>query len=135
MAIYEIITLVDITRSQPSRTETNKVKLGQQANFNALCQTIGLRTNFSYTSNPKKETGSLPANLGGKATHWIWRFESERDDVFLYNDTDHTYFLRNDLNGVPIINFLENSKDIDPAVFVTEGNSANTWIFKIPTLE
>lgn len=136
MAIYEIITLVDITRSQPSRSETDKVKLGQQANFNALCQTIGLRSNFNYITIPKKEKGSLPYDIGGKATYWQWRFETERDDVFLNDlDQDHTFFLRKDLNGVPVIDCLENSADITPAVFVTEGDSANTWIYKIPTLE
>ncbi len=33
MARYTIITLVDITRTQPTRSETDKIKLGQQSNF------------------------------------------------------------------------------------------------------
>lgn len=135
MATYEIITLVDITKSQPKKLETDKLIIGQRANFDALSQTIGLRSNFNYSSNPKKDTGSLPRDIGGKSTFWIWRFDTERDDVFLNNDTDHTFFLRKDLHGVPVIPLLENTADIDPAVFVTEGKNINTWIYKIHDFE
>jgi len=83
MPRYQIITLVDITRSRADRSETDKIKMGQQSNFNALIQTIGIRSNLSWTSDPKKHTGSLPHPLEGKANHWIWEFDVEREDVFL----------------------------------------------------
>jgi hypothetical protein len=57
MSTYKIVTVVDITRTQPSRIETDKLKLAQQANFNSLCQAIGLRSNFGYQLDPKQETG------------------------------------------------------------------------------
>lgn len=130
MATYEIITLVDITRSQPSRTETDKLKLAQQANFNALCQAIGLRANFSYQTDPIQDRGSLPYNLGGKATYWKWSFETERPDIFLLND-DSVFLLKEDVHGVPVINGLNNSADIDPAVFQTKGDKQNIWIYDL----
>ena len=134
MPTYEIITLVDITRSQPRRSDTDKFKLAQQANFDTLCQTIGLRSNYEYSQAPKQEKGSLPYDLGGKATYWVWRFQTERDDTFLEDD-DPVALLKTDLHNVPIINNLNNSADIDPAVFATSGKKANTWIYKIANLE
>lgn len=130
MATYKIITLVDITRSQPSRTETDKLKLAQQANFNSLCQAIGLRANFSYNDDPKKETGKLPHDIDGKAIHWIWQFDTERPDVFLFGN-DSVALLKEDLHGVPIINGLNNSADIDPAIFQTHGDRQNIWIYEL----
>jgi hypothetical protein len=130
MATYRIVTLVDITRTQPSRTETDKLKLAQQANFNSLCQAIGLRANFSYHQNPNHQTGSLPYDLDGKADHWIWEFETERPDIFL-NNSDPVALLKQDLHGVPVINQLNNTADIDPAVFQTQGNNTNIWIYEI----
>ena len=134
MATYKIITLVDITRTQPGRTETDKKKLAQQANFNALCQAIGLRANFYFSKDPKQEKGSLPHDLGGKAVYWTWQFETERPDIFL-DGNDPVALLKQDLDGVPIINGLNNSADIDPAAFQTSGKKENIWIYEIPENE
>ena len=134
MPTYELITLVDITRSQPKRTDTDKLRLAQQANFNTLCQAIGLRSNFEYYQNPIQETGSLPRDIGGKATYWRWTFVTERDDTFLEGN-DQTLLLRKDLHYIPIIDGLNNSVDIDPAVFSTEGKNINTWVYKLSELE
>jgi hypothetical protein len=71
MARYRIVTLIDITRSQPAREETDQTLLGQQANFNSLLQAIGLRSNVTWLRDPKKHTGRLPDPASGKATHWI----------------------------------------------------------------
>jgi hypothetical protein len=130
MATYKVISLVDITRSQPARSETDKLKLSQQANFNSLCQAIGLRANFNYIDSPKQERGSLPHDIGGKATYWTWQFDTERPDIFLKDD-DPVALLKADLHGVPVINGLNNSADIDPAVFQTQGNRQNIWIYEL----
>ena len=126
MARYQIITLVDITRSNPSRSETDKLKLGQQANFNSLIQAIGMRSNVEWDSDPKMSTGRIP-NQEGKAAHWIWEFETERDQVF-EAEGDPVRLLINDLHNVPVVANLLNSKDIHPAAFQTRGNNSNTWI-------
>lgn len=127
MPRYQITTLVDITRSQPDRTETDKIKIGQQANFNSLVQAIGLRSNIEWTTNPKKETGTLPDHIKGKANHWTWVFDVEREDVFLRDD-DPVGLLVDDLHGVPIIGNLENSVDLNPSAFQTKGQNQNTWL-------
>ena len=130
MARYTIITLIDISRSQPTREETDKIKLGQQANFNSLVQAIGMRSNVAWQKDPKKHTGRLPDPASGKATYWIWEFDCERDQVFL-QDGDPVYLLTQDLNHVPVIVDLENSEDIAPAAFQTQGDMINTWVTMI----
>jgi hypothetical protein len=130
MARYQIITLIDITRSQPVREETDKTLLGQQANFNSLLQAIGLRSNVEWWRDPKKHTGRLPEPAAGKATHCTWEFDCERDEVFLQDD-DPVYLLVHDINHVPVITDLENSEDISPAAFQTQGNNINTWVTMI----
>lgn len=127
MARYKIITLVDITRTNPTRAETDKTKLSQQANFNSLLQAIGMRSNATWIKDPKKDTGRLPEPADGKATYWTWEFDVERDEVFLHNDNP-VGLLIEDLHGVPIINQLENSVDISPAAFQTKGDNINSWV-------
>ncbi len=131
MSTYKIVTLVDITRTNPSRSETDKLKISQQANFNSLLQAIGLRTNIDWRQDPVMKTGRLPDPLVGKANHWIWEFDSEREDVFM-KDGDSIGHLEDDLHGVPIINQLNNSEDINPAAFNTLGEHPNTWVYEIP---
>jgi len=130
MARYQVITLVDITRTNASRYETDKTKLGQQANFNALQQAIGLRSNFSFVVDPQQEAGVLPKGLEGRATYWTWYFDTERDSVFLKGQ-DPVGLLIDDIHGVPITNQLNNSVDIDPAAFISKGDRANIWIYEI----
>lgn len=130
MKRYKVITLIDITRSGAHRNETDKIKIGQQANFNSLVQAIGLRSNVTWDTDPKLNTGSLPHPLAGKANHWIWEFETERDDVF-QSENDPVGLLINDLHGVPIVDNLLNNVDLHPAVFQTKGEKANTWLYII----
>ncbi len=127
MPRYKIITLVDITRSNPVREETDKTKIGQQANFNSLLHAIGLRSNVAWNKDPMKRTGALPDRIGGKATHWVWEFDCEREEVFL-KDNDPVGLLIDDLHGVPVVGLLENSADLDPAAFQTKNGNQNTWL-------
>lgn len=127
MARYEIITLVDITRADPDKRESDSFKVSQQANFNSLLQAIGLRSNVTWIRDPKKYIGSLPNDIEGKAAHWIWEFDCEREDVFL-KDNDPCGLLKDDIHGVPIIDQLENSTDLSPAAFQTRNGNQNTWI-------
>ena len=127
MARYRIITLIDITRSKPAREEKIQLKIGQQSNFNSFLQAIGLRSNVEWSSDPKKYQGRLPEPADGKATHWIWEFECERDEVFS-KDGDPVALLLDDLYGVPIVSDLENSADLSPSAIQTKGQNINTWV-------
>jgi hypothetical protein len=130
MPRYRIITLVDITRTDPSRSEIDQKKISQQANFNSLVQSIGLRSNIIWPADPQQHEGRLPAPAQGRATHWIWTFEVERVDTFR-KDQDPVGLLLDDLHGVPIVDGLNNSDIIDPAVFQTKGSKINIWICEL----
>ena len=128
MPTYEIITLVDITRSNARRDEIDPVKKNQQANFNSLLQAIELRSNVEWDKDPIKHTGVLPANTSdGKANHWRWQFTVEREAVFEKNN-DPVALLREDLHGVPIIDGLEDTANLLPAALITSGKNINTWL-------
>ena len=129
MARYQIITVVDITRTNPARDETDRVKLGQQANFNCLVQAIGMRSNVTWVLDPESHTGRLPIGTG-KANHWIWQFDAEREDVFLAQG-DPVALLVDDLDGVPIVDRLNNTVELTPAVFRSRGDNTNIWCSKI----
>jgi hypothetical protein len=131
MARYQIITLVDITRSNPDRSELDKTKLGQQANFNSLLQAIGLRANVTWEQDPEMKDGRLPHPRTGKANHWIFEFDTERELLFYKDDNNPTGLLVDDLHGVPIIDQLNNSIDIHPSIFATKGENTNTWIYEL----
>ncbi len=130
MPRYKIITLVDITRTKSTKLDSDEHKLKQQSNFNSLRQAIELRSNVEWLRDPLKKTGRLPDDIEGKAIHWIWEFEVERDEVFLKNG-DPVALLKEDVHGVPIIPDLDNDKIIDPAAFRTLGDNLNTWIFML----
>jgi hypothetical protein len=128
MERYKIITLVDITRTNAPRNESDRLKVGQQANFNSILQAIGLRSNMTWDKDPEMHTGRLPDEIEGKANHWVWEFTVERDFVFLKNNDDPVGLLIDDLHGVPIVIDLNNNVEISPAAIQTKGNNINTWV-------
>jgi hypothetical protein len=127
MPRYRIITLIDITRTNAGKSDTDDFKRRQQSNFNSLRQAIELRSNVEWHQDPEKRDGRLPPPFEGKASFWIWEFDVERDDVFL-KDRDPTALLKEDLDGVPIITNLEESSDISIPAFRTRGDNTNIYI-------
>ena len=127
MPRYRITTLVDITRTNATRSETDEKRISQQANFNSLIQAIGMRANVEWQTDPIKKDGRLPDHWKGQANYWIWEFDVERDEVF-EQDGDPVYLLREDLNSVPVIAELDESIDLDPSAFITQGEKTNTFV-------
>ena len=127
MPRYKITTLVDITRTNATRSELDKKRISQQANFNSLIQAAGLRANLFWNDDPKKYEGRLPDPFEGKGTFWIWEFEVEREDIFL-SQNDPVMLLKEDLNGVPIISSLDDTADLSPPVFNLTSNKINTVV-------
>lgn len=134
MKKYKIITLVDITRSGASRSETDRIKIGQQANFNSLIQGIGMRSNVDWTADPKITDGRLPNGIDGKSRSWTWTFYCEREDVFM-KDGDPVGLLKDDLNGIPVVDRLNNIADLTPCCFMTKGEKINTWLYEVTEIE
>lgn len=127
MTRYKIITLIDITRTNPTRAETDPTVLGQQANFNSFVQGIGMRANIEWEQDPVAGTGVLPLPFEGKAKYWTWEFTVERDQVF-EQDGDPVALLRMDLHNIPVLTELTNNVDIHPAAIQTHGADINTYV-------
>jgi hypothetical protein len=130
MERYQIITLVDITRSNPPRDSSDARLLGQQSNFNSLLQALNIRSNIFYDQAPVADKGRLPEPFAGKGTYWVFEFETERDDVYRL-DKDQAGLLKQDLDGIPIIDDLDNSVSFKLPVFKTTGKDVNTTIVEI----
>jgi hypothetical protein len=128
MPRYQIITLIDITRTGATKSTGTVHEQNQQSNFNSLRQTIELRSNVTWSRDPIKLSGRLPDN--SKATHWLWEFEVEREDLFL-SDNNPVGLLIEDLHGVPIVDNLDNSVEIVPPAIQTQGPNVNIWVNKI----
>jgi hypothetical protein len=126
MPTYRIMSLVDITRTNPHRSETDTMLLSQQANFNSLIQAIGLRSNVAWEQDPIRYEGSLPHPFEGRGAYWSWEFTVEREDIF-FNENGPVGLLIEDLHNVPIITNLTETVDIDPAVFQTRGSRINIY--------
>lgn len=130
MPTYQIISLVDITRTDPARSETDKAVLSQQANFNSLVQAIGLRSNVEWEHDPVKHTGALPDPFDGKGTYWIWEFSVEREEVFL-KDQNPVGLLVDDLHNVPVAASLEETVDLHPPAFQSHGTCKNITVCQL----
>jgi hypothetical protein len=113
----------------PSRSETDHKKIAQQANFNSLVQAIGMRSNVTWDRDPIAEMGRV-SDQDFKAMYWRWEFFVEREQVFL-KDQDAAGLLKDDLDGVPVIVGLNDSVDINPACFFSQGDKINIWIHEI----
>ena len=120
MPRYKIKTTVDITRSNPSREDTNSVRNGQQLNFNTLLQGIGMRANVEWDNDPQ-----LVEYQDTK--EWFWEFEAEQVDVFATKD-DPVGLLRQDLQGIPVIRNLTETAALEKPIFITSGDNQNIWI-------
>jgi hypothetical protein len=129
---YQIITLVDITKTNPHRGSTDSLTLGQQSNYNTLIQTIGLRANIDSSIDPITNTGRLPNPFTGKGAYWTFVFEVERDDIFV-KDTDPIGLLKDDLDSVPVVIGLKDTVNFKLPIFQTTGNLINTHIEKLTT--
>jgi len=123
MPRYHITTTVDITRSNPSRQDTDQVMIAQQSNFNSLVQGIGIRSNVSWDLDPKRIVDKNNAV-------WEWTFEVEREDVFTKAD-DPVGLLKDDLQGIPVIKNLTNTDPLNKPIFITLGDKPNTLIKSI----
>lgn len=120
MPRYKIKTTVDITRSNPSREDTNSVRNGQQLNFNTLLQGIGMRANVEWDNDPQ-----LVEYQDTK--EWFWEFETEQVDVFATKD-DPVGLIKQDLQGIPVIRNLTETATLEKPIFITSGDNQNIWI-------
>lgn len=130
---YTLYTTVDITRTGQYRAEPGKEELRwKEQNFQTILQTVGIRANIEYSSNPvleQKQGSVLGFNTNKIINVWRFDFSTERDHFFESNN-DPVGYLIEDFNGVPYISGLDESMEQNFDVFVTEGKTRNIVFHK-----
>ena len=130
---YKLYTLVDITHTGQYRNEPGRQKeRWQEQNFNTVIQTLGIRSNVFYTTNPAMI--QVAGRLVGFDTDDIirvWRFDffTEREHVY-EKDDDPIGFLKDDFMLVPYINGLNEDMTQKYSVFNTEDPGSNITFFR-----
>ena len=121
----QVYTLVDISESSAL----------QMQNYNALIQTIQLRSNVenvgsTLNGNQDLTRYNFGTNFGGEQNVWILDFTTEHTDIFS-NINGEFGGLIEDIHNVPVIVKLMESAKIDPAVFDAENTKTKNIYFKI----
>jgi len=130
---YKLYTLVDITHTKQHRPPPGREHLRwQEQNFNTVLQTLGIRSNITYTSGPV--ITEIKGRLVGFDTDSIirvWRFDFFTDREGLYDkDGDPVGHLIDDFMLVPYIKGLNETMDQKYAVFNTSDPGKNITFFQ-----
>ena len=121
---FRIQTLVDITETGARRQDSDKLAYKQQSNFQTLVQTIGLRCNLQYNKSPQKQELKIEKvgfgdKYKGKQNVWTFDFEIEYEGGLDIN------MLNNDFDLIPIITGLEETIQLQQALFRTTPKERN----------
>lgn len=122
---FKIQTLVDVTETNARRGQDQK-QLNQQANFNTLYNTVGLRSNptqFSITSDVIDVT-KLGFGSKFKGKHRVWTVEF----IIEADKSTNVDFMISDFDLVPIITELDETANLEKGLFITSSNHGNTNI-------
>ena len=123
MDSIEIRTLIDITKTKAVRsTQGSRLEQDQYKNFQTLCQCLEIRSIIAYDYPPQVEEVDIKGQGFGteyKGKHCVWTFRFTPDRVGVYSDEDGDLVgnLIEDLDLVPIIKNLEETVNIDKAMF------------------
>ena len=124
---FQLLTLVDITRTNARRGDDPRLQR-QQQNYLTALQTISLRANPIINSAPTSEEKSIK-DLGfgskytGKQRVWKLNFGFESDEQ---HNLD---YLVHDFNYVPIIDSLDENVNFADAAFITTSAEHKNIVF------
>ena len=114
------------------REVLQKVKL-QQQNFNTLIQTISMRGAPIWGHTPIREHLLVTPQTGfgtfyeGKQMVWQFLFQTDQADLFGANNGCD--FLAQDFDGIPVINFLDETITFKQSTFVSHSNEYRNVLF------
>lgn len=135
MQVIEIQTLIDITNTKVNRPRTGlELQHDQFKNFSTLKQCIELRSNITYETSPTVELKELKdqgfgTNFKGKHQVWTFRFSPERSGVYEENFNEIGALL-GDVQGVPVIQKLTETINMDKAIFELKDPKTKNTIIK-----
>ena len=126
MERFNLYTLVDITKTNARRGE-DKLAYGQQQNYMSMMQTLGLRTNVEI-SNPtfkKQKATGFGSNFANKNLNvWHCVITVEQDQ------STSEDMMRTDFDMVPIVKNLNESANMEDALFCTSDPKKCNILFK-----
>ena len=135
MQTIEIQTLVDITDTKVARpNQGTALQHDQFRNFTTLRQCVEIRSIISYDASPTVETVDVK-DLGfgskykGKHQVWTFRFYPDRSGAYI-EGYDEVGALVNDVNGVPVIQKLTETINMDTAMFEVKDAATKNTIIK-----
>ena len=122
---FQLQTLIDVTETNARKGE-ELLQVNQQANYNTMYNTIGLRTNptefkVSVENIDLKGLG-FGSQYKGKHNVWTVEFFVEAEESTNIN------LLINDFDLVPVITGLTETVSIDKELFITSSNPKVTNI-------
>jgi len=134
MQTIEIKTLIDITNTNVSRpNQGTQLEMDQHRNFTTLKQCAELRSIISYDFSPElqvidvKDLG-FGSKYKGKHAVWTFRFSPDRSGAYANDDNDIGCLLE-DVHGVPVVEKLTETINIEKAIFeLIDASSKNTVI-------
>lgn len=126
---FKLLTLADITHTGASRQMSNQISYKQEANFQTILQTIGLRANLEFEKSPAIEEVTLSKIGFGdkyKGKQQVWSFEFD----IPFEGAVTLEMLNNDFNLIPFIPGLTETVKFEQAIFRTTPQERNI-IFSI----
>ena len=134
MQTIEIKTLIDITETKVVRPNQGTPKEhDQHRNFVTLKQCVEIRSNITYDFIPTMEVVDVKDMGFGsqyKGKHAVWTFRFRPDLTGVYSDgRNEIGCLLEDVHGVPVIEKLTETINIEKAIFdIIDSLSKNTLI-------
>ena len=123
---FKLHTTVDITKTNARRGD-DKHQANQQANYNTVYQTIGLRVNIDPIGIDNEVTDvkdlGFGSNVKGKHNVWTFTFDNPYEDALSID------MLVNDFDLVPVISNLDDTHSCN--IFRTICNKDTNIVFKI----
>jgi len=136
MEQIEIKTLIDVTNTKVQRpTQGTQFEQDQNRNFITLLQCLEIRSIVSYEHKPSFELVDVKgmgfgSAYKGKQMVWTFYVQPDRDGVYLDQTGNEVGTLLDDLHEVPVIKKLNETVNIDKAVFDTKHSSFKNTIIK-----
>lgn len=123
-----LTTVVDVTETHARRGDEKKL-INQQANYNTMIQTIGLRVNINPVSciSVVSDVSKLGfgSSIKGKQRYWKFTFDIE------YEDSLTADMLASDFDLVPVITQLDDTAKITNNIFRTNHPNDTNIVFEI----
>ena len=135
MQTIEIQTLVDITDTKVARpNQGTPLQHDQYRNFTTLRQCVEIRSIISYDASPTVETKDLKdlgfgSNFKGKHKIWTFRFYPDRSGAYVEGNNEVGALL-DDVSGVPVIQKLTETINMDTAMFELKDAATKNTIIK-----